>query len=477
MTNLLYILSDQHCSSVMGAAGDAAAETPSLDRLAARGTTVTEAYCPSPLCVPSRMSLLTGRHPSEIGVWDLHHGLSPNHPTWAHALGAAGYATRLVGRLHSVGPDQLLGFSARVVGDHGSNYHGGADWDFGPLTGTAGPDAVSLRNSGPGLSPYEVHDHDVTAAGVAAIEELAARSRETGRPFALSVGFMLPHQPYVAQAEDYERFAGRVPPPRYPSPPQHPYLRRWRETTGLTDVQEADVERARTAYYALVYRLDDMVGQLLDALDRSGAADDTLVVYLSDHGDQLGERGLWWKQTFYDESAKIPCIFALPGVVPEGARLDRVVGGVDITATVLDLLGGHALPNASGRSFAPLLRGEPCAWDDLAFAEFCVGDAPMQRMVRRGRWKHVYFGDGLPAQLFDVEADPYELEDVSGEARCAAVMRELHELVLERWDPVAVRRALRATQADAELLERWAQATHPRDAYRWRIEPPMSRLD
>jgi choline-sulfatase len=209
--NLLFLFSDQHAARVAGCYGDPVAETPALDALAARGTTFDAAICPSPMCVPSRMSMLTARNPHRIGVWGNEDVMHPGLPTMAHALGAAGLDPVLVGRLHAVGPDQMLGYARREVGDHHANWSGVPRVDMGPLEGSASPDRRSLTASGRGQSAYEVKDEDVTARALEVLDELAADLRAGRRErFALTVGYMLPHAPFVARAAYFDRFAGRV---------------------------------------------------------------------------------------------------------------------------------------------------------------------------------------------------------------------------------------------------------------------------
>lgn len=478
--DLLYILSDQHTSTVMGCAGDAIARTPNLDRLAARGTRLTNLYCPSPICTPSRMSMLTGKHPFQNHAWTNEHVLSGAFPTWPHALGAAGYRPSLIGRLHSRGADQLLGYAERAVGDHSPNHVGSPPPERGVLDGTHDPLRVSLARTGTGQSPYELHDVDVTEHAVARLDQIAGRRRSgDDSPFALSVGLMLPHQPYVAQARDYQIFDGRVPQPGHPGLSEHPYHRWWRSITQMQDVTETESQRARIAYYALVYRLDYMIGQILDALDRNGLADNTLVVYLSDHGDHLGEHGLWWKQTFYEEAVKSPGILAWPGHIPEGALCASVAGSIDVTATVLDALGAPPLPNSPGLSMLPLIRGDAEAarrWPDEAFSEYVTDLGCTHRMVRSGPWKLNYY-HRQPPQLFNIDDDPTEQVDLSAEPAYAAILARLTARVLDGWDPTRIEEEISAISADTDILRAWAQNIQPTESYRWPMSAAMSRLD
>ncbi len=489
--NLMYIHSDQHSPFVMGCGGDQIVQTPHLDRLAAEGVILDACYCPSPLCVPSRAATLAGRYPSDNRVWTNSHILDSATPTLAHAMGAGGYRPALIGRMHSVGPDQLHGYVERLVGDHGPNHVGGRGADHGDLTGTAGPSRISLTKSGAGQSAYQVHDEDVTAASVDWLNRYGVRQRagQGCDPFSLSVGFMLPHQPFVARAEDYERYAGHVGLPRTPQSfdeDLHPHIRAWREACGITEVPEDEILRARAAYWGLVDRMDQMIGQILGALEQNDLLDNTLIVYTSDHGEQVGEHGLWWKQTFYEDSARIPAILWWPGQLPSGVRSDRVCSSLDLNATMLDAMNCPALPASRGRSLLPLLKDESPDWEDIAFCEFCLDTAgaagPVhetgvyQRMIRYGQWKLNYYHN-QPSQLFDLRDDPREMVDRIDDPACARIVKDLTRRVLDGWDPEVIAGHMARQRREREILAGWAKQTQPTDQFRWDLRPEMDYLD
>ncbi|MCB2053948.1 MAG: sulfatase-like hydrolase/transferase [Geminicoccaceae bacterium] len=487
MTNLLFIFSDQHAQAVAGCYGDPVVATPALDDLAARGVTFDNAYTPSPLCTPARMAMLTGRHCHEIGCWTNSDILASDLPTHAHALGAAGIETVLVGRLHAIGPDQHHGYERRLIGDHSTNWIGGPAHDMGPLARTNDPYRVSIERSGPGASSYERKDEDVTGAAVAELRRLAEARRDgtTDRPFAMTVGLMLPHQPYVCGADDFAAYDGLIDPPRRGVPePEHPYLRRWRAHTGALDLDPADEARARQAYWGLVTAMDRMIGRILEQLAEVGLAEDTLVIYASDHGDQLGERGLWWKQTFFEESVKVPLIMRWPDRFPAGGRRQQVVSLLDVAATMLDAMGAPVLPRSRGRSLVPLATDPQAPWIDEAFAEYCTDgtaawtlpEPVQQRMVRTERYKLVHH-HGLEPQLFDLLLDPDETVDRATDPDYVAVRTELTERVLAGWDPDAVARRLADKVEEKSLLAQWARATQPPETLRWNLEAGQNRLD
>jgi choline-sulfatase len=490
--NILFIQSDQHSAFVSGCYGDDVVETPTLDALASRGVIFDNAYCASPICVPSRMSMLSGRMPHENGVWTNSHILDSGIPTFAHSLGAAGYRPVQIGRMHFNGTDQLHGFAERYVGDHGPNMIGGTPADHGSLEGTAGPSRVSLEKSGHGQSAYEVHDESVTASAVEFLEKHAAAldDGDTDEPFCVAIGLMLPHQPFVARKDDYNHFKGRVPPPDHPealTESTHPYIAWWRKHAGIEEVTDEEIERSRTAYWALTSSLDRMLGQIIGVLERHNLLDNTLIVYTTDHGEQVGEHGLWWKQTFYEEAARVPMIVSWPDQLPQGMRNERVVSQIDLNATILDLVDAPALPGSSGRTMNGIINGQGAdTWDDTIFVEYCTeprdpahseGDKAWQnRMVRRGDWKLSYY-HGFDPQLFNLADDPHEMTDLAATPEHAEKRDELMHLVLREWDPELVKEQIEQLTAEGAVLKSWASAVSPEDEYRWDLDPKMDHLD
>lgn len=494
--NILYIESDQHNPAVTGCYGDPVVQTPNLDALAARGVTLSNAYCASPICVPSRMSMLTGRYPHENRVWTNTNILDSAIPTYAHSMGASGYRPIQIGRLHFIGPDQLHGFAERYVGDHSPNYPGSPNpVDHGALEGTAGPARVSLEKSGIGQSAYEIHDEFVTSETVDYLNRLGIRKRsgETIEPFSLSVGLMLPHQPFVARKSDYEKYVGKVQMPRTRDPyseSMHPYFKWWRKRSGIESVTDEEILRCRTAYWALVTRMDEMIGEIVGALKKNGFEDNTMVVYSSDHGEQLGEHDLWWKQTFYEDSAKVPAIISWPNGLPMGRVVPNVINQFDLNATMLDASACDPLPRSHGRSLLNLLRdNQHTSWENIAFSEFCMypqseglpydthasPNGTVQRMIRYEKWKLNYY-HGMPSQLFNLEEDPYEERDLSDDSTHSSTKDELLSMLLESWDPDLISRDIRRIQNDEKIFSSWAANTNPADNYRWDLKPEMDYL-
>lgn len=479
--NLLFVFSDQHARHVTGCYGDAVVATPAIDRLAREGVAFDAAYCPSPICVPSRMAMLTARWPHRQSCWTNDDILPSNLPTWLHAMGAGGYRPTLIGRLHAIGPDQLHGYAEREVGEHSPNYPGPPRHDLGPLAGANDPDPRALIASGPGHCAYAAKDEAVIEAAVAWLRTHAAAA-DPG--FCLTVGTILPHPPYVAAPERYVRYAGLVPPPTRLAPDdQHAFHAWWRTDRGIASPAEADVVRARAAYWALVEHVDEMVGRLIDALEALGLLDDTLIVYASDHGDHVGERGLFWKHTFFDESVAVPLVMRLPGVLPGGERRAGVVNLIDLAQTMLEALGAPLLPNADGRSFWPSAKDPSAPWHDETFAEYCTdpvpywtgGRAVQQRMIRSGRHKLALY-DSDPPQLFDLAADPGETVDLARDPAHAALRDRLEARLRAGWDPDAIRAQMAAGRLDKDILAAWANNVRPVSHHVWTFDPAINTL-
>ncbi len=290
---------------------------------------------------------------------------------------------------------------------------------------------------------------------------------------------MLPHSPYVARREDYELYQDVMTLPKHPEPYSdalHPYFKWWREWGNLVDVSEAEILRVRTAYWALVTRMDIMIGEILEALRKNDLAENTLIIYSSDHGDQMGEHGLWMKRTFYEASVKVPAILSWPGALPEGVQCDRVLSSLDLNATMLEALGAPPLPNACGRSVLDLVRHPDTEWEDLAFSEYCTYEDCLHRMIRRDEWKLNYY-HGQEPQLFNLADDPDELSDRAQDASCREIREQLTTEVLAGWDPEAVAEKMEQKRVDLEVIRAWVEHTKPKDQFRWDRRPEMDYLD
>jgi choline-sulfatase len=453
--NLLVIMSDEHAPQFSGFGGHALVRTPHLDRLAAGGVSFASAYCNSPLCVPSRMAFMTGRFPHHNGAYDNASALAPDAVTWAHLLRASGYDAVLAGKQHFVGPDQRHGFRAQIAFDlHASGAHGIFDWEQG--TPPAPRPWPGVAQAGPGTTREIEVDDGVEAAALAYLRDPARRAQ----PWALNVGFIAPHFPLIVPQRYWDLYPldaidlPHVPPGHLEG--QHPVFTRMRGMFGTAEpFPEAQVRRARAAYYGLITYLDEKVGRLLTALEETGQLENTLVVYTSDHGEMAGEHGMWRKSTFYEHSARVPLILSWPGHLPQGRTVRQTVSLVDLVATLAEAAGVAPVAPLDGESLLPLARGDPDAergWKDEAFSEYLAhGVARPVAMLRRGRYKLIYSLDDPPL-LFDLHADPGELADLGADPQHAPMREALRTRLLAHWNPVQLERRVRQSQKERSLI-------------------------
>jgi choline-sulfatase len=453
--NVLLLMVDQLAAGWLPAYGHDVVRAPSLDALAEQGVVFDSAYCPSPLCAPSRAALLTGRLSSRVGVYDNAAELRASEPTVTHRLRAAGYDTCLSGKMHFVGPDQLHGFEQRLTTDV---YPADLDWtpDWrAPLTErlpwyhtmesvlTPGVCAASMQMD---------YDDEVCHRAVRKLHDLA-RDRD-GRPFFLCVSFTSPHDPWELRQRYWELYdpAAIALPAVGPIPREQadPHSIRLRDMSGADDVALTgeQVRRARHAYYAAISYADERIGEVLAALAESGLRDDTIVLFTADHGEMLGERGLWYKMAFFEPSARVPLIVSAPGRFAPG-RVAEPVSLLDLAPTLLELCGLEGDGSLDGRSLAPALAGDGLAAVDVAVEYLAEGVNSPAVMLRRGRWKYIWCADD-PEQLFDVAADPHELSDRAAEEPelCARLRAE----VRRRWDVPALRATVLRSQAERRVV-------------------------
>lgn len=461
--NIILIVSDQHRAGWLGCAGNRVVRTPNLDALAAGGVRFTDAYCNAPLCVPSRMSMLAGRQPHRTGVLSNGDSLPSGMPTFAHALALAGYETVLCGRMHFVGADQRHGYERRLVGDITPSYPGGPKTDYGALAGTAGQGARSIAMSGPGDSPVQRYDEAVVRAGERFLRERG--DAPDARPLFLTVGLYGPHHPFVAPPEHYEPahaalLAGDAPLPRDPEP-RHPWVADWFRRLAADGISVEETRRVRAAYAGLVGRLDELVGRLVAAA--RALPGDTLLIYLSDHGEMAGDRGMFWKQSFFEGAVRVPLIVhPLADVdigIARGREVRAPVSLVDLAPTLAGLGAAPPLPDPDGDDLASLLRAPDAAamgaWEERpVFAELIVAGVPV-RLIRRGRYKLIYYHGYPPIQLFDLATDPQEQRDLSQSTEYAPVRAALEARLLSDWHPDEIAQRARARALDLQYLTRW----------------------
>lgn len=415
--NVLLIMSDEHSRSVLGAYGNPLVKTPNLDALAAAGTRFENAYTNCPICVPSRASFATGRHVHQTGHWDNAFPYTGTPPSWGHRLHAAGHRCDSIGKLHYRASDDPNGFDNEILPLHVLNGEGDVQGMLRRPPPRRPSTAQLAGDAGPGRSTYLDYDGRIRDAAVAWLEDAGRRRGE--RPWCLFVSFVCPHFPLVAPPEFFALYPlESVPLPRLRGPgefPDHPVLRKLREVQDYEDHfrDEEHVRTAVAAYYGMVSYLDHNIGRVLAALDASGLAEDTLVVYTSDHGDNLGARTFWGKSNMYEESAGVPLILKGPGV-PVGWRAPIPVSLVDGYPTIVEAVGLAPSPEEASLPGASLLRlAEAGPEGRTVLSEYhAVASITGIFMVRFDRWKYVHY-EGHRPQLFDLAADPGETRDLA----------------------------------------------------------------
>ncbi len=435
--NVLVLLSDEHNAGVAGFAGSEVARTPHLDALAADGVVIDGAYCSSPLCGPSRLSLTAGKYASRVGAWGNASWLpSDDIPSIARVMASAGYESLLCGKQHY---DATRRYGFREIGSWRTNQYSKAGVvkrrradDLTP------PPALSKRfaNFRPAKdSPVLRHDRSVTEE---ASRFLAGRRRNDA-PFFLMVGYLAPHFPLIVPQPYWERYRGRVAAPRIPDghlESQPLNYRHLRLGFAMHDVPAETAQRGRELYHGLVEWMDEQAGQVLQALRGSRVADDTVVVYASDHGENLGEHGLWWKNCMYDAAARVPLVVSWPERFGGGQRRSGACSLLDLVQTFADIGGAETPDDWDGRSLLPWLDDENARWESRALAEYYGHNvASAFTMWREDDWKYVYHvppDERHPAEheLYDLFTDPEELVNLAERPEHAERRARMHEAML-----------------------------------------------
>ncbi len=456
--NLLFILGESHAPNLLGAFGNPFIKTPNLDALAKRGLLFDAAYCASPLCVPARASIATGRFPHETGYWDSNLAFDGEHDSWMKRLRENGYETIGIGKMHFRSDDDDNGYSRFIetmhiadgVGDLISalraegrepTYQG--LWDIWTSQYGAGD-----------IGPYRQYDERIIAES---IKWLRDETPGKDAPWALSVHFIAAHAPFVTPEKFFNLYdPNDLPPPiRFSKEerPGHPSISHLREIVcHQPDISLEQVQQVRAAYFATVSYLDDLVGRLLDELNELGLADTTRIIYTSDHGFSCGDHFIFGLFHFYEESLGVPLIMAGPGI-PAGGRISDPVSHVDLYPTFLEACGvplNEDEQHANARSLWPLIKNEETRED--AFAEYhgcCTASGGF--VLREKSLKLIYFV-GMEPQLFNLSADPQEANNLATDPQNGDLVDSMMKKLRERVDPEAVDR--QAKQAQRELIAR-----------------------
>lgn len=457
--NILIFMADQLPPHFTGTYGHPLIKTPNLDRLAERGMRFDAAYSSSPLCAPARFSFMAGQLASAIGAWDNAAAFNSDVPTFAHYLGVRGYRTCLSGKMHFVGPDQLHGFHERLTTDIYPADHGWTpDWtNADQRLGQWYHNMDSVLEAGPCATSVQLEfDDEATFLAERRIFRFAARNEQ---PFLMCLSLTHPHDPYEARPQFWDLYREDeidLPNPDAPADPHSARIKTGIEadTSGVTDNH---IRNARHAYYANVSYVDHQLGRMMDALERSGQLDNTVIIFTCDHGDMLGDRGLWYKMNFFERSARVPLIIAGPGV-SQGTN-EAPCSLVDLLPTMLDIAGSPADGyDGAGRSLWDLASGGSAAPDRSTAVEYfgeCSAD-PMV-MIRRGQLKYSYC-EIDPPQLYDLATDPEERNNLAAEQDWAETVACFQQEVAERWDIAGLRKAVLQSQQRRHLVHKAMEA-------------------
>ncbi len=463
MENVLIIMSDEHQRRAMSSAGHPIVQTPHLDALAASGTRFTNCWTPSPICVPARASFATGKWVHEVGAWDSAQAYTGAPKGWANAMADAGHDVASFGKLHHRSTSDDDGFTERHLP---MNIVGGVGWLQGLPRREPIPydEADELANDvGVGETTYTRYDRRVTEA---ACKWLASPDRND-QPWTAFVSLVAPHYPLSAP----EEWAGlypfdEVPPPEIaPVDHSHPAVTAMQTFFNYDDFfDETTRTQARAAYFALTSYMDDNVGKVLAALDASGQRTNTRVIYTSDHGELLGNRGLWCKSFMYEDSVAVPMIVSGPGV-PSGKTVDANVNLVDVTATVTETAG----VTIDGPGESLVHRALHPDSDRPGFTEYHDGGSITGTFaIRSGEWKYIHH-EGYPPELYNVVDDPDELVDLSGDAKVAAEQARCAKVMSDLVDTTAANNAAFASQQ--AIIDQHGGREAVADAFRFNHTP------
>lgn len=444
--NIVFISSDQHSYKYTGYAGHNVVKTPNLDKIAAQGVVFDNVYTGSPVSVPGRTSMMTGMLASDCNsfcnstVWD------GSHPVWATYLKNDGYYCRAIGKL-DLNNDFDTGFEEIKT----SNGHR-TDPDITSLFRRPLAYRVNERQDVDGGMRKARHgDASLTQLGLKFIQDESSHIR---KPWALFLGLSEPHPKFIALEEYYRLYPEynvdmpNIPPGHLEE--LHPVFQELRHFKNIaTPIPEDRIRRARAGYYGMITELDEYIGKIWTALELSGELENTLFIYTSDHGESLGEHGLWLKNNLYDVAARVPLVMAGAGL-PQNVKFSTPVGHVDLVATMLDLAGSGAFNKLRGHSLLPVIQGKSDDHPGIAYSEsHSEGNCTGSFMIRKGDWKYIHF-TWYNDLLFNLAEDPGEFNNLIDKPDTAGIQAELKNILRSLVDPEEV--TIRAFHTQEKVL-------------------------
>ena len=475
--NFLLIMADQLAPHFTATYGHEVVKTPAIDKLAERGCRFDSAYTPAPLCAPARYSMLSGKLPIKLKAYDNAAEFSSTVPTFAHYLRLLGYHTCLAGKMHFIGPDQLHGFNERLTTDVYP-----ADYAWTPVWSKTGEridkwyhNMNSVREAGIAATTFQLEYDDEVAFHTRRRLFDFARDSDSP-PFLMTAAFIHPHDPFVARKEWWDLYqSDEIDQPvlALGDCPVDSHSQRL-----ISDCQidrhppsAEQIRNARHAYYANTSYFDNWIGQFVAVLEETGLAENTIVIVTSDHGEMLGERGLWYKMNFFENSVRVPLVVAGPGIVH--STIETSCSLVDLMPTLLDLALQNGTPDAhlrapiDGKSLRPQLEGSK-EETPVTISEYCAESTsyPMF-MLRKDSYKYIHC-DSDPVQLYNLDEDPLEINNLADNPEYSDVAADFAKIVDDRWDKEAIRNDVFAYQ-DARLLVHEAMQRGARTS--WEYQP------
>jgi len=435
--NILVIISDEHNAGVLGCYGNNIVRTPNLDGLARGGVTFESCYCNSPLCVPSRLAFTSGKYASRVGAWNNNCWLpSADYPSLPRIMNAAGYESILCGKMH-YDRTRRYGFT-EIGGNMNNSYKQGkggrrkAD-DLAPQPGIS--ERFAEFHTGD-VSGVLNHDRAVTAGTV----DFLSNRKASDKPFFMIAGFLAPHFPLIVPEKYWKPYEGKVPMPVIPEGHLESQVLNYQHLRigfNVEDVPDEIVRKGRELYYGLTQWMDEEVGKVLKSLADSQVADNTVIIYTTDHGENMGEHGLWWKNCMYENASRVPLIMNWPARWKGGQRRTKTCSLVDVVQTIAGVGGADVPGDWNGESMVRWLDDPGAEWRDIAVSEYYAHNiASGYAMLRMGKYKYVYHtvadkNHGSQRELYDLEADPGEFNNLAGGSEYENQVRAMHAALVE----------------------------------------------
>lgn len=492
--NIILVMADQLTAFALSSYGNRVTKTPHINDFAKQATVFENAYCNYPLCAPSRFALMSGRLPSRIAAFDNGAEFPASVPTIAHYLRDAGYYTCLSGKMHFVGPDQHHGYEQRLTTEiypadfsrtPPDTYDQLKDPELyqtdGPAPGVSSVETIT--DAGPKVRSMQMdYDDEVMHR---ARQHLFDRKRHgDARPLFMTVSFTQPHDPYVSRREFWDLYmdkdidSPRVPPIPVEQMDAHSRSLYFHYSLNKFNVTDDIYRRARHGYYAMISDIDSKFGQLLQTIEECGMAENTVVLFTSDHGDMVGERGLWFKKNLFDPAIRVPMMLRWPGNTSVAAPT-APVSLLDIMPTLLDIAGvaDDAISSKlEGRSLLPLLDSSSSSRLPV-YAEHLDGGTVAPRVMLRKDDLKIVHSLAYPTQLYNLADDPLELRNLADDPDWSNTTAELLAEVNALWDLAALKQQVMDNQKMRQLLSRslargqkrpWEHYPDPmRDSSRW----------